>query len=77
MSDNQHEVPQAAPREPPSEGDGATLPTSTVEHNIELNKQIVDREGPPDWNTPWRARKFAVTVMTTFRNLFVLRGNKK
>jgi hypothetical protein len=63
---------------------GATLPSthtpecaSNDEVNQHLDALIVNREESPDWNTPWRARKFAVTVMTTFENLFLLRSNKR
>jgi hypothetical protein len=63
---------------------GATLPSTYTpegatndEVNRHLDALIVDREGSPDWNTPWRARKYAVTVMTTFKNLFLLRSNKR
>jgi hypothetical protein len=61
----------------------ATLPSthtpegaSNDEVNRHLDKLILDREEQPDWNTPWRARKFAVTVMSTLRNLFVLCSNR-
>jgi hypothetical protein len=63
---------------------GATLPSthtpecaSNDEVNQHLDALIVNREESPDWNTPWRARKFAVTVMTTFENLFLLLSNKR
>jgi hypothetical protein len=62
----------------------ATLPSthtpegvSNKEMNIHLDKLILDREEKAiDWRDPWRPRKFGVTLLSTLRNLFVLRSNK-
>ncbi|HWX29838.1 MAG TPA: hypothetical protein VNZ53_20665 [Steroidobacteraceae bacterium] len=51
---------------------------SNDEVNRHLDKLITDREEKSvDWRDPWRPRKFGVTLLSTFRNLFVLRSNKR
>ena len=52
-----------------------TPPSSTGAHNRQLDQQIVDREAA-DWGDPWRMRKHCVTLLSTMKNLFVLRSNK-
>jgi hypothetical protein len=46
----------------------ATLPTSTVKHNIELNAQALKNE-PPDRNAAWWQRKFWATLYSTWKGL--------
>jgi hypothetical protein len=45
----------------------ATLPSSTVEHNKELDRQIVDRE-QPDRDAPWWQRKFFATTWSAIKS---------
>jgi hypothetical protein len=54
----------------------ATVPSSTKQHNKQLDQQIVDQEAV-DWSDPWRMRKYFVTLLSTMKNLFVLRSNKQ
>jgi hypothetical protein len=54
----------------------STVPSSTQRLNKELDQQIVDR-GATDWSDPWRMRKHCVTLLSTMKNLFVLRSNKR
>jgi hypothetical protein len=54
----------------------STTPSSTKQHNKQLDQQIVGREAV-DWSDPWRMRKHCVTLLSTMKNLFVLRSNKR
>ena len=47
----------------------ATLPTSTREHNKQLDKQITDQE-PPDHDAPWRQRRYWATLWSTVKKRF-------
>jgi hypothetical protein len=52
------------------EGDPrATLPTSTIKHNIKLDEAITKNE-PPDRNAPGWERRFLATLYSTWRGLF-------
>ncbi len=53
-----------------------TTPSSTKQHNKQLDQQAVDQEAI-DWSDPWRMRKHCVTLLSTIKNLFVLRSNKR
>jgi hypothetical protein len=54
----------------------STTPSSTKQHNKQLDQQIVDQQAT-DWSDPWRMRKHFVTLLSTMKNLFVLRSNKR
>jgi len=49
--------------------DSATLPTSTVRFNQELDAQIVSQE-PRDLDAPWWQRKFFATAWSTVKQWF-------
>ena len=53
-----------------------TPPSSTTAHNQKLDQRIVDRDAI-DWSDPWRMRKHCVTLLSTMKNLFVLRSDKR
>jgi hypothetical protein len=53
-----------------------TPPSSDAAHNKQLDQQIVDQEAT-DWSDPWRMRKHFVTLLSTMKNLSVLRSNKR
>ena len=68
-----------------NDDDRATLPSTftpegatTTSQSASADKLILDREEKAiDWRDPWRPRKFGVTLLSTFRNLFVLGSNKR
>jgi hypothetical protein len=47
----------------------ATLPTSTLQHNIKLDAAILKKE-TPDRDAPWWQRRFLATLYSTWRGLF-------
>jgi hypothetical protein len=47
----------------------ATLPTSTVQHNIKLDEAILKKE-PRDYDAPYFERRYLATLWTTVKSWF-------